>query len=361
MVHALAIAAAATAGVSVAIAFELAVFKPWRDENWPDGVTEGVRSELQKLRDDFGLAVSEIREDVRSLRDQRRARQRRAERLRDDELDDFRQGVGEEHSVESGQHGFEMHEREAEAYRDRLRASFVATHIQQYGSDAGLRRRRSRTTDPIAPHHSVGNLSPSMTEDAALTELQPAVSAVSEDLAGLTFAPASSSSTLPDEAPVTEVDGSTSSWTEAFDMGRASANHSDAHSTGSDTPGSNADHPPDHMALETNGLSRTLSDQHSFHQTHGEHEFVLTSNAPSVLNQTSDEDYDAEHEGSAELEFETLSVGDSDGSSDPWSQLLSPSSPSLSGLTTDTDRDERALEHVLSEGESWSEISSPKA
>ncbi len=89
----------------------------------------GVRTEFLKLRREVEQAVTEIQDDIRTLRDGRRRSQGRRDgghrRLSDDELDDFRRGVGEEASSESAQHEFEMHERQASEYRERLRASMT--------------------------------------------------------------------------------------------------------------------------------------------------------------------------------------------------------------------------------------------
>lgn len=365
MVHALAIAAAATAGVSVALAFELAVFKPWREENWPNGVAEGVRSELQKLRDDFGLAVSEIREDVRSLRaDRRQTMRRRAERLRDDELHEFRQGIGEEQSAEVQHDGFEMHEREAEAYRQRLRDSF-AGQAQNKRSEQGLQKRRGYTSEPLVhPENMSATLT---TQSSPSTPCSPAVSAIAQDLKGLTFAQASSSVTISDKASppcsLPDVDDSTASWTAVIQRHGSSFGGSDAVLGGADNAGhvissrisNDSDAASEHIALETSGLSQTVSQQHL-------QDFVLASTSPSVTSQTTVEDYDAEREDSDELAFDMLSGDDSDNLSDHWSQLHSPSrSPGPERSNMLLRPMQPAIEHVLSEGESWAEVSSSEA
>lgn len=195
MVHPIVITAAATAGVGAVVAFELAVFRPWRDENWPNGFGEGFRNEFLKLRREVEQAVTEIQDDLRTLRDGRRRGHGGHRRLSDDELDDFRRGIGEEASSESAQHEFEMHEQQAAEYRDRLRASMTESMISGGSQqDRGLRRRRpagengsqghhtERTqrrvpvvdvrppTSPTAPHHSIGDASSSFVEAADLTD-----------------------------------------------------------------------------------------------------------------------------------------------------------------------------------------------
>ncbi|SNX86592.1 uncharacterized protein MEPE_05301 [Melanopsichium pennsylvanicum] len=198
MVHPLFITAAATAGIGAAVAFEVAVFRPWRDENWPNGFGRGVRDELLKLRREVEEAVTEIQDGFRTLRDDRLSTNRRANRLgrlSDDELDAFRRGVGEEASSESAQHEFEMHERQASAYRDRLRASMTENMLSgQDGHGQRLRRRRrpagsgrgdgeasdmtravnvpvmdgQTPSSPELPHHSLGDASPSIGDAASL-------------------------------------------------------------------------------------------------------------------------------------------------------------------------------------------------
>lgn len=195
MVHPLVLATAASAGVGAVVAFELAVFRPWRDENWPHGFAHGVRNEFFKLRQEVEQAVNEIQRDFRTRRDERRRGDDGHTRLNDDELDDFRRGVGEEASSERSQHEFEMHEREASAYRDQLRASMMqASGSNPHHSSDGLRRRRRSTADgasgvaqdenatttavdevrvtasPELPHHKLGNASPSIGDTASLAD-----------------------------------------------------------------------------------------------------------------------------------------------------------------------------------------------
>lgn len=53
MPHA-AVIAAATVGTAAAlgsaVAFEMMVFRPWREENWPNGIVAGVRQELHEIQ-----------------------------------------------------------------------------------------------------------------------------------------------------------------------------------------------------------------------------------------------------------------------------------------------------------------------
>lgn len=337
MVHPLVITAAATAGIGAAVAFEVAVFGPWRDENWPNGFGEGVRSELHKLRREFEDAVTEIRDDLRTLREGRRrghGNNNAHRRLSDAELDDFRRGVGEEASSESAQHEFEMHERQASAYRDRLRASMsegLASGAEQpdsrlrrrppagtSGTEGGSSLRTSnikepvidvrRSTSPEVSHHDVGDASPSIADEASLppdsrfnsvrsvrapeasTEEAEGGDADSDaarnGLLGLDFGQQASTSSDQQAVRVAVkdpfadiVDGTASSWQAVFsDRAPERTNETEAeravHSS-SRSPSPTASLPEvtdeGHVILDTNGLSQTLSDQrHSFHDLYGE-------------------------------------------------------------------------------------------
>jgi hypothetical protein len=66
MPHALIIAAAVTAGVGAAIAFEVNVFKPWREEHWTEGWAEGIKQEwdefAENVRENFNDITGEHRQ-----------------------------------------------------------------------------------------------------------------------------------------------------------------------------------------------------------------------------------------------------------------------------------------------------------
>jgi hypothetical protein len=68
MPHAALIAAAVSAGVGGAIAFEMAVFRPWREENWPNGVAEGLRQEWEGFAQDVKEGFREISGEFRGER-----------------------------------------------------------------------------------------------------------------------------------------------------------------------------------------------------------------------------------------------------------------------------------------------------
>ncbi|CBQ69994.1 conserved hypothetical protein [Sporisorium reilianum SRZ2] len=328
MVHPLVITAAATAGIGAAVAFEVAVFGPWREENWPNGFGQGVRDELLKFRREFEEAVTEIRDEFRERREGRRragGSGNRHRRLSDGELDDFRRGIGEEASSESAQHEFEMHERQASAYRDRLRASMSGGFdhgLEQ--PDSRLRRRRPaggsgaegepsspsnnikvpvvdiRTpTSPELPHHSLGEASPSVKDAASLpsdsrfnsvgstkaaeavqqetTDSDAESGAAKNGLLGLDFGPKASASLdeQAGQAPASDpfadiVDGTASSWHAVFsDRANEPSNETVPEGvTGHSSPAPSVPELPEeaHVVLDTNGLSQTLSDQqHSFH------------------------------------------------------------------------------------------------
>jgi len=66
MPHAAVIAAAASMGVAAAVAFEISVFKPWREENYPEGFAEGMRTEWNEIKDEFRKGFWDFRERVRN-------------------------------------------------------------------------------------------------------------------------------------------------------------------------------------------------------------------------------------------------------------------------------------------------------
>ncbi|PWN38457.1 uncharacterized protein FA14DRAFT_160017 [Meira miltonrushii] len=66
MPHAAVIAAAATMGVAAAVAFEVSVFKPWREENYPEGFAEGMRTEWNEIKDEFRRGFWDFRDRVRN-------------------------------------------------------------------------------------------------------------------------------------------------------------------------------------------------------------------------------------------------------------------------------------------------------
>lgn len=68
MPHAAVIAAAVTVGaaavVGTAVALEMSVFRPWREENWPEGIVEGVRSEWDEFRGELRRGLWELRDGI---------------------------------------------------------------------------------------------------------------------------------------------------------------------------------------------------------------------------------------------------------------------------------------------------------
>lgn len=52
----------AAAAVGTAVAFELTVFRPWRRENWPDGIAAGVRREWQEMQEGLRGGLWEMRD-----------------------------------------------------------------------------------------------------------------------------------------------------------------------------------------------------------------------------------------------------------------------------------------------------------
>ena len=439
MVHPLVITAAATAGIGAAAAFEVAVFGPWREENWPNGFGQGVRSELHKLRREFEDAVTEIRDDLRILREGRRrgrgyGNDDAHHRLSDAELDDFRRGVGEEASSESAQHEFEMHERQASAYRERLRASMsesLASGTEE--PNTRLRRRRTagkngteggaslqtsrinvpvidvrRSTSPEAPHHSVGDASPSIVDEASLAvdsrfnsiRSVKALEAPRKDsgggdahsgaarsgLLGLDFGQQASSSsdnqtkrTTVSDPFADIVDGTASSWQALFsrsspepssetEADRAVDVLSRSRSLSASLPEATDE---GHVILDTNGLSQTLSDQRrSFNDLHAEAHGSDTwhsSGSPYRSNRALHSPSQAttsfgSRSGASESEADFEVISDTAVSEGRWHHLEAPPSPAISSGSEPVAVGGIDTVSVMSEGqESWAELSEPRS
>lgn len=144
-------------------AFEISVFKPWRQENWPDGIGEGIKRELRRTREDFREAAQEIRDLAngraprgavhrRDGNNERRPNNRhtRGGRAQDtdsgseddygsDEVGGGRNKLDRSVSVHGGDE-FEMHETEVLRQRERLRKMF--------GDNSGNEMRNRRGVGP---------------------------------------------------------------------------------------------------------------------------------------------------------------------------------------------------------------------
>lgn len=424
MVHPLVITAAATAGIGAAVAFEVAVFRPWRDENWPQGFGHGVRNEFLKLRREVEQAVNEIQDDFRTLRDGRRRHSRSRQhhrRLSDDELEDFRRGVGEEASRESVQHEFEMHERQASAYRDRLRASMSESFAS--GSEPqgrGLRQRRPvntrnndeerqrsgtsktvpvvdvrRPSSPELPHHRLGDASPSVGDATSLPadsrfNSVRSLSGISEspdspqtkaskannysiaadtDLLGLDFGqqqePSSSTS---DSHVVKEQHREPTAAGDPFANivdGTASSWH--AVFSDRESISLNNDTDEGHVIFDTNGLSQTLSDQHqSFHDLHQDIHSANASVAPdspyrsnrALHSPPQTAPSTGTRSGRTESEPDFEVLSDTAESEGRWSHLHAPPSPTISSGSDVVAARGLEVFSVMSDGEdSWAELS----
>ena len=423
MVHPLVITAAATAGIGAAVAFEVAVFRPWRDENWPEGFGQGVRNEFLKLRREVEQAVHEIQDDLRTLRDQHR-RGSGHRRLSDGELDDFRRGVGEEASRESTQHEFEMHEHQASAYRERLRASMnesLATDPIQ--PQQGLRRRRrtgsggseeqlTETTSvripvldvrmpssPELPHHQLGDASPSIVDVASLPSAsrfnsvrvradparpsEPSLNetggqddagvAAKNGLLGLEFGSRSAEPqgdvVGPGDPFANIVDGTASSWHAVFADRTGDQPSNDHVDPSLHLSVSSREDATDegHVVLDTNGLSQTLSDQHlSFHSMRADTPTSVASNPSDsprlqALGESVASSGARSGRTESEADFEVLS--DTTESEGRWSHLHAPPSPTISSGSEPIDVGAvRGIDvfSVTSDGvDSWAELSEP--
>lgn len=135
MPHAAIIAAAVTAGVGGAIAFELGVFKPWREEHWPNGIAQGIKQEWDVFAED-------IREGFREISGERQ-RQQHSHAQRHHH---FRRGSEEEEemALRREMDEFSMHEAQASSVRARL-----ATEFQDGESVARRRGVAHASTDDV--------------------------------------------------------------------------------------------------------------------------------------------------------------------------------------------------------------------
>lgn len=201
MPHAAMIAAAATMGVAAvgaAVAFEIAVFKPWREENYPEGFAEGMRTEWKEFKDEFQRGFCDFRERVRNEVNHQetnvdpfsdiaiRPAQRRSSVLGanrsegyhdDEEYEEMRQ-------VQRDLDEFEMSERQSLFMNRRLQNEFA--------TDQSMRRRKTHTRDQRehdenvvssiesdllrsdtekaeydldSPHHNIGTFSPTLSPE----------------------------------------------------------------------------------------------------------------------------------------------------------------------------------------------------
>ena len=340
--------------------------------------------------------MHEIQDDFRTLRDGHRRRSNdtgQHRRLSDDELDDFRRGVGEEASWEREEDEFEMHERQANAYRERLRASMSESLSSGTDrGDRGLRRRRApgvgdeeaqvrvpvldvRTpTSPELPHHSLGDVSPTADDVASLPSNASHEETIKSDsesdaakngLLGLDFgqqqAPPSITTssdvqreTLPTSDPfVNIVDGTASSWHAVFTDRPAS------HSAKTTTSDNGSIHQSSrsfdeltdegHVILDTNGLSQTPSDQ----QLNAPDSPYNSNRALQPPSHTAPSTGSRSNRTDSEPDFEVLS--DTAESEGRWSYLHAPPSPTIS--TGSEPMGGRGID-VFSDGEdSWAELS----
>jgi hypothetical protein len=132
MPHAALIALAVTAGVGSAIAFEVGVFKPWRQEHWPNGIAQGIKQEWEVFAEDVREGFREMSGDHIGHRNGNfggRRQQRNTYRRQQDgeEEDELRREMDE----------FSMHDAQTSAMRARMAEEFAE-------NGEGARRRRPR-------------------------------------------------------------------------------------------------------------------------------------------------------------------------------------------------------------------------
>ncbi|CEH12312.1 hypothetical protein CBOM_00309 [Ceraceosorus bombacis] len=186
MVHPAVIASAVTAGVAAAVAFELSVFKPWREENWPDGVLQGVKSEWHTFKQDLRELTGDRRAhtgyDHTATSGTRRRRRRRQSRdqhgqVVDQTESESESGSEDEHDARASATGareendalrrrnlnrqqreeerdlrelqkeieeFEMHERDVIRMRQRMKREFDQSVTSNGGSNSSSTSSRSK-------------------------------------------------------------------------------------------------------------------------------------------------------------------------------------------------------------------------
>lgn len=130
MPHAALIALAVTAGVGGAIAFEVGVFKPWRDEHWPNGFAQGIKQEWELFAEDVREGFREISGDRtrhQYLQQQHLNHNHRYRRHSNEE---------EERELRREMDEFSLHEAQSSSVRTRLTEEFEG---EQSG---GAQRRR---------------------------------------------------------------------------------------------------------------------------------------------------------------------------------------------------------------------------
>lgn len=121
MPHALIIAAAVTAGVGAAIAFEVNVFKPWREEHWTEGWADGFRQEwdefTENVRENFNDITGENRRHRGDSFGSTHQEERRGRGRRDPDQQ-------EEMELRREMDEFSMHEAQTSSVKTRLADEF---------------------------------------------------------------------------------------------------------------------------------------------------------------------------------------------------------------------------------------------
>lgn len=113
MPHAAVVAAAVSASVAAVVAFELGVFKPWRQENWPEGVGPGLKGEWEAFKRD----IQDGLHDIAGGRDRDMRRHRDGGTWQGN---DAREEQEEEEMLRREMDEFEMHQRESTLQKQRM-------------------------------------------------------------------------------------------------------------------------------------------------------------------------------------------------------------------------------------------------
>jgi hypothetical protein len=132
MPHAALIVAAVTAGVGSAIAFEMGVFKPWREEHWPHGIRQGIKQEWELFAEDVREGFREISGDRNEHRFRQQGRQHRSDQHNRSNSD-----AEDERELRREMDEFSMHEAQSSSVKARF-----AQEFEEEREIGGARRRK---------------------------------------------------------------------------------------------------------------------------------------------------------------------------------------------------------------------------
>ncbi|UZJ51663.1 hypothetical protein CBS101457_000983 [Exobasidium rhododendri] len=194
MPHPALIALAVSAGVGGIVAFEIGVFKPWREEHWPDGFAQGVKQEWDVFAEDVREGFREISGDRighrngnfgggrRDQQQRRDGHRRRPSEWEEDELrremDDFSLHEAETSGVKARLADEFQEEKDGARKRrpygaspvDASEDALINAPRLSYATSSSYDRYKVDTSEVQSPHHKIGEMSPSSTSAAQLFE-----------------------------------------------------------------------------------------------------------------------------------------------------------------------------------------------